>query len=188
MKIFIILGWRNIWRQKKRSLIVITSIAIGLFGMLFAAGFMNSMTKQMVDNTISTSLGHTAIHKKGFQDNMKLKYNFEYSEKIKESLKKNKYIKDFAPRVKIQGMVRSSEASRGVMIVGIIPDEEKKISKIYDYTIKDRDSRYLSANNPDSILISKSMGKKLDLIVGDRITVMIQDSQNEIVGKGLIIE
>jgi ABC-type lipoprotein release transport system permease subunit len=76
LKTFVMISWRNMLRQKRRSLVVIASMAIGIFAMIISVGFLNGMTIQMVENTISTSLGHIAIHKKGYQDNMKLEYNF----------------------------------------------------------------------------------------------------------------
>ena len=105
---------------------VVYSIAIGIFLMMFTIALMNGMNVQMVENTISTSLSHIAVHKKGFQDNMKIEYNFNPSDKIEGVISGNKSVIAFSPKVKVQGMVRSSEASRGVMIVGIDPEREKR--------------------------------------------------------------
>ncbi len=182
---FIKLGWRNIWRHRRRSLVVISSISIGVFAMMFSAGFMNGMNVQMVENTISTSLGHIAVHRRGFQDNMKLEFNFSAGPKMLETIDKTPLVKAWAPRVKMQAMVRSSESSRGVMIVGIDPEREKNISKIYDYTRKEDGSRFISGRNTDEILISREMAEKLDLLLGDRLVVMLQDKDNEIIGTGL---
>jgi len=187
MKIFMMLGWRNIWRNKRRSLVVISSIGVGIFAMMFSMGFMNGMNMQMVENTISTSLGHIAIHEKGFQDNMKLEYSFIPDGEIISAVKGNSRVKAFTERIKVQGMVRSSEASRGVMIVGIDPETERTVSKIYDYTLKQDGSRYLSGRGDEGILISKTMADRLDLVVGDRLVIMVQDLNNEIVGAGLAV-
>ena len=73
---FILISWRNLWRQKRRSLVVVSSIAIGIFAMILSVSFSNGMMDQMVDNTIGTSLGDIAVHRRGFQDSMKLEYNF----------------------------------------------------------------------------------------------------------------
>ncbi len=185
MMTFVKLAWRNIWRHRRRSLVVISSIGIGVFAMMFTDGFMNGMNMQMVENTISTSLGHVAVHRKGFQDNMKLEYNFSADQKMLEAIDRTPLVKVWAPRVKMQAMVRSSESSRGVMIVGIDPELEKNISKIYDYTRKKDGSRFISGRNTDEILISREMAEKLDLLVGDRLVVMLQDKHNEIIGTGL---
>jgi putative ABC transport system permease protein len=185
LKTFMMIGWRNMWRQKRRSLVVLSSMALGIFAMIISIGFINGITVQMVDNIISTSLGHIAIHKKGFQDSMKLEYNFYPDKRIYGILQRDKTITAFAPRVKVQGMARSSESSRGILAVGIDPEMEKKVSKIFFYTIKKNGSRYLSDPSADEVLISRSLAEKLNLYLGDKLVVMIQDKHNEIVGVGL---
>jgi putative ABC transport system permease protein len=185
MSPFIMISWRNIWRQKRRSLVVISSIAIGIFAMIISVGFSNGMMVQMVDNTIGTSLGDIAVHRKGFQDNMKLEFNFFPDRRILDQLKNNKSIKAFAPRVKVKGMIRSSEASRGVMIVGIDPSMEKNVSTIYHYTIQKGGGRFLTDPSADEIIISKTLAEKLDLYIGDKAVLMLQDKNNEIAGIGL---
>ncbi len=187
MKIILSIAWRNLWRNKRRSLVVISSISLGIFAMILSMGIMNGMNRQMVENTISTSLGHIAVHRAGFQDNMKLEYNFFPSEKIIAAVEKEKRVKAYAPRIKSQCMLRSSEASRGVMIVGIDPEREKKLTKIYEYMLKDKESAFLSGPGDDAILISKSLAKRLDLLVGDKLVLMIQDREKEIVGVGMTV-
>ncbi len=180
MKTMLMISWRNIWRSKRRSLVVIASVAIGIIGMLIMMSFMNSMTIQMIDNTINTSMGHIAIHDKGFQDSMKLKYNFSPDMKIRKIVKQQKGAFRIVERIKMEGMVSSSETSRRVMIMGVNPKQERNVSKIYDYTLKKNGSKFLTDSNSDSILISKSLAKKLQLDIGERIKVMIQDKNNKI--------
>jgi ABC-type lipoprotein release transport system permease subunit len=136
MLIYFKLSWRNVWRNKRRSLVVITSIAIGVFFMLISMALVNGMNYQMIDNTISTSLGHVAIQKKGFADNMKISYSFDAGNEIYSGLDGVPGIAGWAPRVKVQGIIRSSEASQGVMITGIDPEKERKVSDLSDYTLK----------------------------------------------------
>ncbi len=188
MKTIIMIAWRNLWRNKRRSLVVISSIALGIFAMILSMGLMNGMNRQMVENTISTSLGHIAVHRTGFHDNMKLEYNFSPARSILSAIDAEKNIKAYAARIKSQCMLRSSEASRGVMIVGIDPEREKKLTKIYEYMAKDNGSGFLSGPMDDSILISKSLAKRLDLLVGDKLVVMIQDREKEIVGVGMTVK
>jgi len=188
MKIIMMMSWRNLWRNKRRSIVVISSIAVGIFSMIFSMGFMNGMNMQMVENTISTSLGHIAVHRQGFQDNMKLEKNFVPDKDLYSFIGRQESVVAFAPKIRVQGMVRSSEASRGVMVMGINPEKERNVSKIYDYTLKTGDSSFLDDMTEDSILISKQMAARLDLIVGDRLVLMIQDRKSDIVGEGLVVK
>ena len=155
--------------------------------MIISMAWMNGMNNQMVENTIRTSLGHIAIHSKGFQDDMKLDKNFYPAESIIKTMSDNPGIIAFAPKVKLQGMIRSSEASRGVMIVGINPEKEKNVSALFEYTSFKNGSRFLNKDDHNMALISKSLAERLDLIIGDRLVLMFQDRNNEIVGNGMKI-
>ncbi len=188
MKIFFMIGWRNLWRNKRRSLVVITAISLGIFSMLLAMGIMNGMNNQMVENTIKTSLGHVAIHYDGFHNDMKLKYSFKPQPDIMKAVKDNQYMKHYTIRVKFEAMIRSSEASQGVMIMGIDPENEKKVSSIYQYTLKKEGSSFLESPDSDEILISTTMADKLDLLVGDRLVVMFQDTSKELVGNAFTVK
>lgn len=186
--IFIRLSWRNVWRNKRRSLVVISSIGIGIFAMLIIMAVMNGMNYQMIDNTISTSLGHVSIHKKGFLDNIKASYSFKPESDIYGRLSETESVAGWAPRVKVQGIVRSSEASQGVLITGIDPEREKSVSEIYNYTSKDEGSSFLDDPAAGDVLISEQLAKKLDLVTGDRVVVMLQNSKEEIVGEALTVK
>ena len=96
---------------------------------------MNGFNVQLVENTINTSLGHIAIHRRGFQKDMRLEYNFRADEALYDAIRGTRDVISFAPRVKVEGMVRSSEASRGVTVMGIDPVSEKGVSRIYQYTL-----------------------------------------------------
>jgi len=187
MMIYLKLSWRNVWRNKRRSLVVISSIAIGVFFMLISMALVNGMNYQMIDNTISTSLGHVAIHKKGFDDNMKISYSFNADRGIYEGLNNTPGIAGWAPRVKVQGIVRSSEASQGVMITGIDPGREKGVSDIFNYMLNTEGSEFLDNPEAGDVLVSEKLAAKLDVVTGDRIVVMFQDSRDEIAGEALTV-
>jgi ABC-type lipoprotein release transport system permease subunit len=187
IKTFIMLGWRNLWRQKRRSLVVILSITIGVVLMLLQIAIMNGMITQMLENNISTKLGHISIAKKGFFDDMKLESNFLPDPRMLDRIRKEKNVVAVAPRVKAFAMIRTSEASRGVIVMGIYPDREKNISKINEYTLNEEGSRYLDDPSANDILISKTLAEKLDVAVGDKVVLLVQDEDNEMTGVGLTV-
>ncbi len=166
---------------------VITSVSLGIFAMILSMAFINGMNEQMVENTISTSLGHVAIHGFGYQKNMKLQNSFSPGRDISDALEGDRDVLGYAPRVKVKGMIRSSESSRGVIVVGIDPGRERKISRIDEYTSRDEGSGFLDDPSADEVLISRVLAKKLDLVVGDKLVLMIQDRENQIVGVGMTV-
>ncbi len=188
MKIFFLICWRNLWRHKRRSLIVISSVAVGVFAIILAMGLINGIMVQMVDNTINTSLGHLSIQRKGFQGSVRLQYAFAPGEDIARALKASGVsIKGYAPRVKVKGMVRSSESSRGVLIVGIDPVKERSVSYLYTYTSKEEGSSFLDDPAANDILISKSMADRMELVPGDKLVLMVQNAKGEMSGTGMTV-
>lgn len=187
MFLYIRLGWRNIWRNKRRSMVVISSIGTGVLLMLFTMSLVNGMNYQMIDNTISTSLGHVSIHRKGFSENLKPSYGFMPDRLLYERTGSAHEVAGWAPRVKIQGMIRSSEASQGVIITGIDPARERTVSMLPQYMLKGMGEGYPESSDGQWIIISKQLAEKLDLIPGDRLVLMLQDRNNVIVGESFYL-
>lgn len=185
MKLILTLGYRNIITHKRRSLVVIFSIAIGIFAVIVTMAFINGINGQMVDNTLSTSLGHIAIHRKGFQENMNIKKSFTADQRIFGILKRNREILSFAAKVKVQGMLQTSEGSRGMMIMGIDPRAEIGVSRIASYTSTEEGSGFLTGTSDDTVLISRAISKKLDVGVGDKLILLIQNRENDIESVGM---
>ena len=179
---------RNVWRNRKRSLIVISSVATGVFAMLLAMGLLNGIMTQMVENTINTSLGHVSIRKSGPGQSFRIADTFTPGADISAALRDNaSSVRGWAPRVKVKGMARSSASSQGVVVVGIDPVKERSVSHLAEYTRADDGSSFLEDPSVNDVLISQSMAKKLDLVPGDKLVLMIQDSKNEIIGAGLTV-
>lgn len=124
------LAWRNIWRQKKRSLIVMSAAGVGMLGITLTVGFMNGMSGMMVDNAIESGLGHVQIRPKQYVKNRKLGLVFDKSKQISAELALNakKHNFNFAARYEREGLIKLDEKVRGVKIIGIDPEDEKKVS------------------------------------------------------------
>ncbi len=179
---------RNVWRNRRRSLIVISSVATGVFAMLLAMGLLNGIMTQMVENTINTSLGHVSIRKSGPGQSLHLADAFRPGTDIDQALNENaSSIRGWAPRVKVKGMARSSASSRGVVVVGIDPVKERTVSHLAEYTLASDGSTFLKDSSSSSVLISRSMAEKLDLVPGDKMVLMLQNSKGEIIGAGLTV-
>ncbi len=187
MFLYMKLGWRNIWRNRRRSMVVISSIGIGVLLMIITMSIVNGMNYQMIDNTISTSLGHISIHRKGFSENLKPSFGFELRDGVLQGIAGTDGVTGFAPRVKVQGIIRSSEASQGVVITGIDPQMERSVSQLAEYIVKGDGGGYPDDAGGNWIIISKQLAEKLDLVAGDRLVIMLQDRNDVIAGESFYV-
>jgi ABC-type lipoprotein release transport system permease subunit len=164
--LFYKLGIRNIWRNKRRSLLSGLAMGIGLAALIFIDGFFLGLFGNMVSNVTDSYLGHGQIHHKEFLQTMEVSKTISQSEKTLLKLDNNLQVEAAAPRVISIGMISSAEDSQNIMIVGISPDREKKISQIYSRM----DKGNFIASEQD-ILIGNKLMEKLGVSVGERIVV-----------------
>jgi len=170
------LAWRNIWRNKRRSLIVLISLVVGLSAIVLTDGLSNGMMRQMLFNQINLDISHIQIHKSGF-NNYKIVKNYIPDYKNVESvLQKNPGVESYSKRVFATGILSSANNSSGVMIYGIVPSEESKVSIIKSSII---DGKYLGSGKRE-IIIGKKLADKLGVEVGDKVVAMANSSKGDI--------
>jgi ABC-type lipoprotein release transport system permease subunit len=185
IKIILLIGWRNVFRNKRRSLIVASSIVVGIVVMMFSMAIMNGFNRQMLENTINTSLGHVAIHKKGFFADMNVALSFVPVDSL--TIQSIRGVACTASRVKFEAMIQSSRSSQGVLVMGIEPEKEKCVSNIYDYVGKDK-RVYITNSLGNDILISRSLASKLGIGIGDKCVIMLQDSRGVLAAHAFIVK
>jgi len=125
------LAWRNIWRNKKRSLIIIAAIAVGILSGLFASAVMFGMGDSLVDSTINRDLGHIQVHSLKFEDDKLLTDTIPQLKRVVEKVRKQENITGVTSRVVIEGMGSSATTSGGLRITGINPEDEKSVTTIH---------------------------------------------------------
>jgi ABC-type lipoprotein release transport system permease subunit len=162
------LAWRNVWRNKRRSLIVIGSVIVGMIAVILSDGLSNGMLRQMLDNQISSNILHIQIHKKGFNDNKIIKNYIEDSDRVEAAVNNTRGIKAYTKRVITFGLLSSANSSAGVFIYGIQPETEKEVSVINSYI---KEGNFLGTGKRD-IAIGQKLAEKLDVGLGDKVVAM----------------
>ena len=125
------IAWRNIWRNKLRSLVVMTAIFLGVWSGVFIDALSLGMNNQRTENFLSTSIGHIQIHNPKYLEDNKISFTIPNSNEL---LDFGKNIEGFhlSNRTKIGGMVSSANGASAGNVVGIIPENEKEVSSIYE--------------------------------------------------------
>ena len=130
------IGWRNIWRNKKRSLVVILSIVLGLYGGLIIASLMITLNTQRMDTAINTYLADIQIHNKNFSKEYSLNDTISNIHFLEKTLTNDSRVKSFSKRVVINGMLSNSTGSYGVNVLGINPESEVKVTNVYSKLVE----------------------------------------------------
>ena len=156
------LAWKNIWRNKSRSLILVTAIALGLTSAIFIIAMSDGMIKDRNKTVINNETSHIQIHNKKFKDNMKIVYFIPSADKITATLDTMKEVKSYCTRVKTGAMASTSRGNSGVIVMGIDPQREKQVTQIYKNLV-DSNSTYFGGRGKNQILIGDDLAKQLQL-------------------------
>jgi len=176
MNIILKIAWRNVWRNPRRSWVLMTSIAVGVVGYLGTSAFSRGFLNQMVDSAINLRGGHIMISAAGFHENPNIHSYIRHPDEIDAILSKIPNI-DAAPSVTVNGMISSSEAAVGVVINGVDPDRERRITVIASSLIA---GSYLSDDNLEQIVIGKDLADRLRVRTGERVILMTSDLNRDI--------
>jgi len=136
------LAWRNIWRNKRRTLVVLTSVVVGVVALLLVDTLSVGMLKQMVDNQINYHISHIQIHRKGFSEDKAIEKHIKDYLKVDSVLSSYSQIKIYSKRVISYGLINSAYSSSGVLIVGVEPWVEKDFTMISKSIVQ---GRYISS-------------------------------------------
>ena len=138
------LAWRNIWRSKTRSVVVILSIAIGVWALSFVLSFSNGITYTFIKNAIREQYSHIQFHHPQFPEDKNSKYAIKDAEKVLLQIRQSPEVESATSRTISTGMVSSPRGKRGVKITGIDPENEAEADR-YAQRLFDRAHPHLKA-------------------------------------------
>lgn len=174
------IAWKNIWRSKVRSIIIITAIAIGMTGGMFSSAFMNGMVHQRLEAAISNESAHVQIHNPRFQLNKELDDTIASLQELVKDLDTCKAINAYSVRLKISAMAASANNSGYTMINGIDPSIEKKVTGI-SKCIADSMGNWFTDNRKNQIVVGEQLAKKLKIKLRSKIVMTFQDTAQNMV-------
>ncbi len=170
MKFFLKLAWKNVFRNKRRTVIASIAIGIGLASLIVTDGIMIGMKKNLIDSATSTLLGEAQIHNRDFRLTQDVEKTIEDPDIITKDLKKELAVRNFSHRVISFGMVTSPSNVESIILYGIVPNEERFLSKVDDNILE---GDYFSDNNVRDIVIGEKLAKVLEVTIGDRIVITV---------------
>ncbi|MDR2410383.1 MAG: hypothetical protein LBE13_20045, partial [Bacteroidales bacterium] len=172
MKEIIKIAWKNVWRNKKRSVTVVVSVILGISAAVFAGGLLQGWVNQRVNLVIYTENGHIKLYNPDFLNNEEINNFIPNREAVRRFLEKDSAVKAFSERVKLVAMGTTSRGSASLMLQGIDVENEKKVSQMYSCIIK---GNYFEETMSYPIVISDKTAEHLR-IKNYMLTTEILDS------------
>jgi putative ABC transport system permease protein len=162
------IAWRNIWRNKRRSIIVLTSVAVGLVAIILDDSLSVGMVTQIFENEIGSFVSNIQIHEKGFNDNKIIQKLIPDPNQAERVLQRSPDVVHYCRRIVTFGLLSSALNSSGVTLVGVEPNREMKVTTVASRIVE---GRYLSGQKHE-IIIGKKLAEKLNVGLGDKVVGM----------------
>jgi ABC-type lipoprotein release transport system permease subunit len=179
------MAWRNIWRNPRRTAVILTAVVIGVWSMIFLGALMRGIAVGMVKNGIDTLTGHIQVHHKGYRDDPAIENSMLDHRAVDKAL--DAILPpgaQWARRVRVNAIANNARHSSGVTLVGIDPPAEAGISFIGAAV---SNGSYLSQEDSNGILIGQALLEKFETRVGRKLVLMSQDTGQEIASRAFRI-
>jgi ABC-type lipoprotein release transport system permease subunit len=172
------MAWRNIWRNKARSIVIMVSVAIGLLAGISVLALYKGMMKSRVRTVIDTETGHLQIHNVQFKKDYAPQFVIDSFDTVISTIRSMPSVKIAAGRTIVQGMLAATSGSAGVQINGVIPGLEGKLSRLNEKIIT---GRGLEGVKKNQIIIGKKLADKMKLKQGSKLVLTFTDSSENLI-------
>lgn len=177
------LAWRNLWRQKRRTWITIGAMIFSNLLLVFMISLQFGSYEMMIENSLKAFSGQMQIARTGYDQEPKMQLAIEDIESLAATIRRSNPSLHVAPRASTFVLAASEQRSLGILVSGVDPDQERKISSIPNLIIegryltgavenkpiKDSDNR---TENKSEIVVGQILAKNLKITVGDELTMM----------------
>ncbi len=174
MLLYLRLAWRNIWRHRRRTLIIVLAMGLAMAMMVFYDGLMAGFNEAIYGNAIRVLGGNIQVHASGYREKIDSNPMLPLPNvtQVIEVAKSTPNVVSAVPRIMTGGLVSNHEGAFPITIIGIDPPAEQPVSLIAQHISS---GRWLATGDQDSVLIGKGLATEMDAKAGDRITLVGSD-------------
>ncbi len=178
--LLVTLAWRNLWRHRRRTAVMLFALALGVWSMVVMAALIRGSMEQHIKKEILNLTGHVQIHASGYRDDPAVDHRFTPPAALAQALEQ-KAVVAASPRVRVPAVISSERESAGVTLVGIDPEHERGLSFISTAVTS---GKYLASPDDPGLLLGRKLAERLETALGRRVVLMSQDANNQIGDRG----
>lgn len=165
----ILMAWRNVWRNPRRTALTIMAIAFACLLLILMLSIQVGTYEVMINASVKTLTGHAQVIRQGYNLDHKIRQVIKTPGIIEEILAATPHVADFTPRANAFALLSSGRRTCAGMITGIAPEKEARMSSVA-HTV--RKGRFLSPTDTNTAVIGQLLAKKLKIDVADELVVL----------------
>ncbi|MDO8756563.1 MAG: ABC transporter permease, partial [Elusimicrobiota bacterium] len=164
------LAWRNVWRNRRRSLINVAAMGFGLAAIMFGQSLLVSLQGQLIEKATGSITGHVRVQRSDVDESKFPDKFMADPEPAAKLLDGDPRIKVWGRRIHMTGLVSAPSASLGALICAVEPDKEKTLTDMSSYL---KEGTYLDPNGK-GIVMGRKIAGRLDVRLGEKVVIMAQ--------------
>ncbi len=174
MKLVLTLAWRNLWRNKRRSLITMSSVLFAVFLAILFYSLEQGSYERMIDNMVRFSTGYIQVQDVLFEDEPSMDNSLLFDSDIAGIMAGfSDRIDYMVPRIQNFALAASGNITRGTMVMGIDPASEAKLNDLGDRLVHGKLLEY----DDEDIMLAEGLADILRVGEGDSLVLLGQGFQ-----------
>lgn len=178
MKMLLTIAWRNVWRNRTRSLVVMVALVLGLWAGNFMIAYAFGLYDQRLANALEYELAHAQIHHPDFRVEQQPELIVPKSPERLAELATNPQVKALSGRLVANAMITASRGAGGVRLIGVDPASEASVSRI---PAAIDTGTFLGADKKSRIVVGRTLANKLRLGLGSKVVLKFQNAHGDFV-------
>jgi len=166
------LAFRNLWRNRRRSVIALSTIGFGVVALVLAGGFIEWIFWAMRTATIESQLGHVQVVRQGYLEagaSDPFAYLLPEASPEFDALQHTPGVRFVAPRIAFMGLVSHGDVTVSFAGEGVDPQKEKDVSKLLVIT----SGHNLSDANANELIMGEGLARNLGVAIGDTVVLLV---------------
>jgi putative ABC transport system permease protein len=165
------LAWKNLWRNKHRTVITISAIFFAVILSVGASSLQDGVFDNFIKNMVGYYTGYIQIHQEGYWDHPVLDNSLERKSDYESRIIRQHNVTAVAPRIESYALASFEDLTKGCMVVGVSPEEENRITALKDKVVS---GSYFNPDDEGTVLLSEGLSRRLNLTVGDTLYMIGQ--------------
>ena len=164
------IAWRNLWRNRRRTLITTASIFFGVLLATVMSSMQEGSYENMVNNVVKFYSGFVQIQDEKYWDHKTLYYSFDMTDELHQKIDSIAEVTMITPRLESFALMSSENITQSAVVIGVDPEAEDRMTNLSRWIIQ---GEYFGTNH-NTILLAEKLAQNLDVELNDTIALLGQ--------------
>jgi ABC-type lipoprotein release transport system permease subunit len=164
------IAWRNIWRNKKRTMITVSSVTLAVVLSVFTRSFQEGTYAKMIENAIGNFTGYVQVHQKDYWNDKTIDNGIVVTDTLIREILSVKDVEGINLRLEGFSLASHGNKTKGALVMGVEPQKADDMLKLNDKIIS---GKYIQAKD-SAIVMGSKLAEYLHLTVGDTLVLLGQ--------------